>query len=397
MVSAFHELPRPAGLLPYLLAQVVFGLLAMTICLPSMQQWGELLSADATHVQLTFSAFVLGYGCSQLVFGPLSDRHGRRPIVLVGLVIAVIGSVAAALAPDIELLIAGRLIQGLGCGATMVVGRSLVNDHFVGSERTRVMAFIGMAMGVCPPVATVLGGQLHVLIGWQANPALIALLGCVLFGLALRILPQGQRHATASDRLLTGMIRAYGALARIPVFILYVCILGTTTGAFYIFLAAAPLVLGGYGVGPDGVGFFMMLPPLSYIAGNWLTSRLIRRTGDWRLMVTGQGITVIGVALMVALSGWASPLAFAVPAMILGFGHGLLMPPTLSGTVGSVPALAGSAAAVAGLFQQLSGALGGYSVGWVSTQGSLHVALLISAFTVLGLAGQWALARARKR
>ncbi len=388
-------MPRPPGLLPYLLAQIVYGLLAMTICLPSMQEWGEIFSTDATRVQLTFSAFVLAYGCSQLLFGPLSDRYGRRPAVLIGLVIAVAGSALAAWAPDVDSLILARLVQGTGCGATMVVGRSLVQDHYSGTERTRVMAFIGMAMGVCPPVATVLGGQLHVWLGWQANPALVAILGAVLLVVALRMLPAGQRSAHAGDKLLAGMIRAYAALSRVRSYVLYVAMLGTTTGAFYTFLAGAPLVLGGFNIGPDGVGFFMMLPPLCYIAGNWLTSRLIRRTGDWRLMLRGQIITVVGVSLMVVLSGMHSAFAFALPAMILGFGHGLLMPPTLSGTVGSVPALAGAAAAAAGLMQQVMGAIGGYAVGWVSTEGSLHISLLIALFTTLGLLAQWGLARDR--
>jgi DHA1 family bicyclomycin/chloramphenicol resistance-like MFS transporter len=174
------EIARPPGLMPYLLAQIVFGLLAMTICLPSMQQWGEIFSTDAARVQLTFSAFVVAYGVSQLLYGPFSDRYGRRPVVLIGLAIAIAGSVAAVLARDIDGLIVARLVQGLGCGATMVVGRSLVQDYFAGPERTRVMAIIGMTMGVCPPLAALVGGRLHVALGWQSNFAL--LLGLFVLG-----------------------------------------------------------------------------------------------------------------------------------------------------------------------------------------------------------------------
>ena len=383
--------------MPYLLAQIVFGLLAMTICLPSMQEWGEIFSTDATRVQLTFSAYVIAYGVSQVIYGPLSDRYGRRPVVLGGLLIALAGSLGAVFAPGIDELILARAVQGLGAGATMVVGRSLVQDFFAGPERTRVMAFIGMTMGVCPPLATLIGGQLHVRLGWQANPALVFVLGVMLFFLAMRMLPPGGGNAAGDAHWVVGMMRAYRALARLRVYLLHVAILGASTGAFYTYLAAAPLVLRGYGVGPDGVGFHVMTATLSYVVGNFMTSRLIRRLGDQRLMMTGQAITLVAVILMVALAGWPSALAFSGPALVLGVGHGLLMPPTLSGTVGAAPALAGAAAAAAGLIQQLSGAFGGYSVGWVSTEGSLHVALLLTGFTLVGIAGQWGIMRANRR
>ena len=388
-----HESQRPPGLLPYLLAQVVFGLLAMTICLPSMQEWGELFGASAARVQLTFSAFVLAYGVSQLLYGPLSDRYGRRPVVLLGLGVAIAGSVVATFATGIDGLITGRMIQGLGCGATMVVGRSLVQDFFAGPERTRVMAFIGMTMGVCPPLATLVGGQLHVHLGWQANTALVAALGVALVALALRMLPRPVAHAPTESHWVRVMLSAYRALARVRPYLLHVTILGASTGTFYTYLAAAPLVLRGYGVGPEGVGIHVVMATLSYVVGNWFTSRLIRSLGDRRLMVTGQIVTLCAVALMVAIAGWQSPFAFSLPAIVLGFGHGLLMPPTLSGTVGAVPALAGAAAAAAGLIQQLSGAFGGYTVGWVSTDGSFQVALLLTGFTLIGAAAQWALKR----
>ncbi len=388
---------RPAGLLPYLIAQIMFGLLAMTICLPSMQQWGEMFSTDATRVQLTFSAFVIAYGVSQVFYGPLSDRYGRRPVVLIGLSIALVGSIAAMFAPGIDALIFARMLQGLGCGATMVVGRSLVQDFFSGPERTRVMAVIGMTMGVCPPAATLIGGQLHIHLGWQANPAVVSVLGVLLFIAALKTLPAGRRAANAEAHWVVGMARAYRALMRVRIYLLHVVIVSASTGAFYTYLAAAPLVLRAYGVGPDGVGLHVMSATLSYVVGNFITSRWISRLGDSRLMIVGQAITLFSILLMIALSGWHSPLAFSLPAIVLGVGHGLLMPPALSGTVGAVPMLAGAAAAAAGLLQQMLGAVGGYSVGFVSTEGSLHSALLLGGFTLLGLLGQWGLERARAR
>ena len=167
-------------LIANLIAQLAFGLLAMTICLPSMQEWSALFGSSQAAVQLTFSGFVVAYGVLQLVYGPLSDRWGRKRVLLLGLAVGCAGSVMAALAPDLNTLIAARVLQGAGCAAGMVVGRALVQDLFQGPQRTRVMAYVGMAMGLVPPVATVVGGQLHVWVGWQANFVLVALLG---FGL----------------------------------------------------------------------------------------------------------------------------------------------------------------------------------------------------------------------
>ena len=110
------------------------------------------------------------------MYGPLSDRLGRKPVLLAGLALAGVASLLAALAPSLPWLIAARVLQGAGCAAGMVVGRAMVQDLFEGPERTRVMAFVGMAMGLCPPLATIVGGQLHVRLGWQANFVLVAAL-----------------------------------------------------------------------------------------------------------------------------------------------------------------------------------------------------------------------------
>jgi MFS transporter, DHA1 family, multidrug resistance protein len=379
--------PRPRGLLvANLLAQLAFGLLAMTICIPSMQQWGAIFGASQAAVQLTFSAYVMAYGGVQLLYGPLSDRLGRKPVLLAGLVLALLGSAAAALATTIEGLTVARAVQGAGAAAGMVVGRALVQDLFQGPDRTRVMAWVGMAMGLCPPLATILGGQVHVHGGWSLNFWGMAVLSVLLWLAAWRGLPDA-RPATAGTAAqrhwMRALLASYVKLAREPRFLLYVAILGLATAVFYAFLAGAPLVLGSQGVGPDGVGFYIMCIPLSYIVGNFLTSRLVRRLGDLPMMVLGHALAVAGLVLMIglALGGWRSPLGFALPLVLLGLGHGFLMPATLAGTVGVVPALAGSAAAVGGLMQQVLGALGAYTVGLVGHDGPLNLGWQMLGYT----------------
>ena len=148
-------------LIANLIAQISFGLIAMTICLPSMQEWGQIFQATQAEVQLTFSFYAVTYGGVQLLYGPLSDRYGRKHVLLIGLLLALIGSVLCALATDLFVLSMGRAVQGAGSAAGMVIGRSMVQDLFQGAERTRVMAYIGMALGMCPPLATLIGGQIH--------------------------------------------------------------------------------------------------------------------------------------------------------------------------------------------------------------------------------------------
>lgn len=381
-----------------LIGQLAFGLLAMTICIPSMQEWGAIFGTDQAAVQLTFSGYVLAYGLLQLLYGPLSDRLGRKKILLTGLALAAAGSVLAALANSIGTLTAARVLQGAGSAAGMVVGRAMVQDLFDGPQRTRVMAYIGMAMGLCPPLATVIGGQLHVRLGWQANFVVMAVLALVLWLAAWRGLPGHQKATGAQAHWLRAMGTAYARLAREPVFLLYALILSMTAATFYQFLAGAPIVLGHFGVGPDRVGFYIMCIPLSYIVGNFVTSRLAHRAGDARMMLAGHACTVSGITLtlLLALAGQHSPLAFTLPLLLLGFGHGLLMPATLGGTVGVLPALAGSAAAVAGLMQQMMGALGGYLVGLVPHAGAVNLAALMLASALLAAAGLAGL-RARNR
>lgn len=392
--------PAPrAGLVAILLGQLAFGLFAMTLCIPSMQEWSAILNATQAQVQLTFSGYVFAYGGLQLVHGPLSDRIGRKPVLLGGLAVAIAGTALAIVASDVHTLIAARVLQGAGTAAGMVVSRALIQDLFDSAQRTRMMALVGMTMGLIPPLATLVGGQLHVRLGWQSNFVLALGLAVVLLVAAWRGLPATVPASAAAPRSATPwlgqLLAGYARLMRERVFLLYVMGVATTTATLYTFMAGAPIVLGSYGVKPQHLGWYIMTAPLPYILGNLMAARLVHRLGDRGLMALGHGVTVTGLALtlMLAMAGVNSPLALVLPLTLMGAGHGLLMPSTLGGAVGVIPALAGSAAAVAGLMQQFVGALGGYAVGLVSHHDAVNLALQMMALGLLGALTLWMLPR----
>lgn len=382
----------PLGLTVALVSQMALGLLAMTLCVPSMLDWPAIFGGSTAEVQMTFSAYVALYGLMQLVWGPLSDRVGRRPVLLAGLAVSLLGAALAAVADSLAVLVAARVLQGAGGAASMVVGRAMVQDLFTGPHRTRMMAFVGMTMGVCPPVAMVLGGYLHVALGWQANFVLLVVLILGVGALAWRVLPAPSAMAPAAGG---SVLRNYAALLRQPTFLFYVVMLSSTAVTFYTYLAGAPLVFKHFGVAPQQLGLYVMAIPLAYIVGNVLTTRWVARLGERGLMTAGQSAVFAGLGLVLVLSWlpWHSPLALALPLVLLGIGHGLLVPVTLAGTVGLVPALAGSAAALAGVMQQASGSLGSHFVALVPHDGVVNLTLMMMGWSALGVLAQWCLFR----
>jgi DHA1 family bicyclomycin/chloramphenicol resistance-like MFS transporter len=242
------------------------------------------------------------------------------------------------------------------------------------------------------------GGQLHVRLGWQAGFVLLTGLALLLFVAAWKGLPASTARGSGNAKGWAELVTGYARLAREPVFVWHVMLLAGTTATFYSFLGGAPIVLANYGVTPDRMGWFIMAPPLAYIVGNALTTRLIRVRSEAFIMLLGQSVTLASLLLLlvVGLAGPRSPLALALPLLLLGIGHGLLVPPTIAGTVGVVPALAGSAAAVAGLMQQVGGSLGGYFVGLVTHEGQVNLALQMLGWSIAGFAALFALRRARR-
>jgi DHA1 family bicyclomycin/chloramphenicol resistance-like MFS transporter len=357
-------------LIANLVLQLAFGLLAMTICLPSMQEWPAQFGASQAAVQLTFSAFVATYGAMQLVYGSLSDRIGPQA-----------GAAGRPAAGDRRVggrrrsrgprdahrpraRAAGRGLRRrhgdrAGDGAGPVHRRRAhPRDGADRHEHGRVPA-AGHACWAARCTCAWAGRRTS----WRWRRW--ARCCCWPPGSACR-----RAGPPTRPRPPRNPLAGYLRLAREPSFWLYVGLLATLTATFYSFLAGLPLVLAAYGVTPATLGWYIGVVPLAYIGGNYLTTRLARTHSDRFIMGWGQAATVAGLllVLVLALAGVRSPLAVVLPLLLLGVGHGLVVPPTLTGTVGVVPALAGSAAAVGGVSQQVLGAVGALSSAWCRTR-----------------------------
>jgi len=280
-----------------------------------------------------------------------------------------------------------------------VLGRAMVQDYFAGHARTRMMAAVGILLSVTPMLGIMIGGQIHAWLGWRANFVLLTLFGAILFVVTWRWMPgaapqlerSGGRGADFSWRALAV---GYARLLRHPAYRIYAAISFIPNGTFYTVMAGAPFVLSAsYGISPENIAWYIVCLPLAFMFGSLVASGLVRRHGHLAVMATGHALGLIGVALVLGLvlSGVNSPLALALPLLLVGFGNALFLPSALVGTVSSVPALAGSGAGLVGLLQQVNGAFAALLTGLIAHDTPVQWGMLMLVWAVLGIAAQCAL------
>ncbi len=346
---------RPSAPMPLLVALMISSQVAITIFLPSLPTMASDLGTSQAAVQMTVSAYLGAFALAQLVIGPLSDAFGRRRPLLVGLVLFTLASVACAVAPSISVLITARVFQAIGGCASIVIVRAIIRDTTDGAGSTRAMAYLGMALGVTPAVAPLVGGQLEVAFGWQASFLVTAALGAAVTLATLRGLQETLPPAERRTTNVRALARTYWRLVHMPVFVGYSLSVGLTGAAFQAFLAGAPVALIVLmGVRPEALGLYILSVPAAYVAGNYVASYLSYRVGRHTMIWIGCGLTISGTILMVALSlaGLDTPISLIVPLAIYSFGSGFVVPNALAGGLNMVePANAGSAAALGGFAQ----------------------------------------------
>ena len=279
----------------WLLTLITFsGTLAMHIFVPALPEAARDLGASVGGMQLTVSVYILGLAVGQLAYGPLSDRFGRRPVLMAGLVLYALAGLAAAFAPDVHSLIVARLLQALGGCAGLVIGRAIVRDTALPQEAARRMAMMNLMVAIGPGAAPIVGGALASSLGWRSIFFALALLGIVNLLFSWRLLPESKAPATTAG--YSGLARNYGRLLVSPAFLGFAVGGGCATTSMYAFIGASPFIFAHQLNRPTyEVGIY----PAIVLAGVWIGSvaatRLIPRLPIDRLAVVGQSLERAGI------------------------------------------------------------------------------------------------------
>ncbi len=384
-MHAKDEARTPWRLLALLIAMAGMSSLSLNILVPAIPGLVTKFAADPASVQLAVSLYLMGLAVAQLVFGPLSDRFGRRPVVLAGLALATVASTAAVFAANIASLVTARVAQSLGASTGQTIGRAIIRDIY---DREHAASMIGLVTSVVvlmPMVAPLLGGILDTLFGWEAIFAFTAILSFIVFAWAVLELPETLSLASGSRAHLRADL---AALAASPRFFGYALCAGLGSAPFFSFLGAAPHVvvtLLGHTSAEYGLWFFV--PSIGFMAGNFAVSRLTAQFGIHALIWWGITLTIFGcvlaVLVYVALPGWEMATIF-LPQIVIGFGNGLLLPTSIAGAVSIRPQVAGTASGVTGFIHMAIGAaaaqLGGQVVAHAA--GGTPMLLLMLAFGI---------------
>lgn len=386
--------PRPGGRTSFGLMMILAGVTAVApfslqIFLPALPAIQADFAVGAGTAQLALSLSILANAFATLSYGPLSDRFGRRPVLLGGLVAFVLGSVACALAPTIGVLIAARIVQSVGGAAGMVLGRAIVRDLYGRERAASVIAYLTMAMVVAPMLAPTIGAIVIDTASWRATFYLVAALGALLtwqvaLGLAETRMPGPLGTGW------TGLLAGAGGLLRSPPFLAYV--LQSTFGiaVFFSFISGAPyFMIDVLGRSVTEYGFYFILISLGFMAGNLVAARLSPRTGLDRMILCGSMLSTAAAWLALALLlGWTwQPLALFGPMMLAAFANGLTIPNAQAGAVSVEPTLAGTASGLAGFAQMFMAALVSQAVGMLQNGTPYPMAGFMAACAALSLAG----------
>ena len=361
-----HE-PTPWRLLLLLMAMTAIGPMSLNILVPSLPKLAATFMTDTGTVQLTVSLYLVGFASAQLVIGPLSDRFGRRPVVLAGLAVMVAASMAAMAMSSVAGLIAVRIVQALGAAAGVVIGRAIIRDLFTRDRAASMIGLVATVMVVAPMVAPLIGGTLDTLLGWEAIFAFLTLAGAIVLGWAALALPETRVRDPANDE--GSFVTQTRRLITSASFNGYVLCAALGSAPFFIFIGGAPhAVVSIMGRTSAEYGAWFVFSSLGYMAGNFTASRLAIRRGIDALIWWGILIEVAGAVITVTtilLWPHGGPATIFLPQMIVSFGNGMLLPNSIAGAVSVRPQAAGTASGITGFVQMGMGAVAAQLMGHV--------------------------------
>ena len=376
----------PFRLIALLIAMSMIGPMATHIVVPAVPGLVQKFATDAGTAQLTVSLFLMGLAISQLFLGPLSDRFGRRPVILAGISITTLAGAAASFAPTIGWLVALRTLQSCGASSGLVLGRAMIRDLYGRERAASMMAWVTMAMATAPMISPLIGGLLDTAFGWQSifiaiTAASFGVLIWIYFALPA---PRPERVESVGTAQLFRDARALFASRS---FIGYVMMAALGTGTHFAFLGAAPhLVISMMGLSSATYGAWFVIVAGGYVIGNFCTARLTIRFGINRIIVAGIVTmwtgALLGVALLLLYPNGGPAILF-IPQFILSISSGLMLPNAIAGAVSVRPEAAGTASGLTGFLQQGSGAIVAQIMSYVVADATSGMPV---ALAILGMA-----------
>jgi len=356
---------------PALVIVVLAALLALQpvttdLYLPALPVLTRSLGAGVATAQLTLSALLLAFGCSQLLWGPVSDRFGRRPVLLAGLSLYVVASVASVLAPSMTLLIAMRTVQGAALGAAVMCARAIVRDLYTPVAGARAMSKGLSGLGVVACVSAPIGGLLTEWLGWRWALLALAVYGAAVLALIALRLPETlvQRNPQALQPAM--LLRTWKLILRSPTFWAFSLLTAASYGGLFTFLATSSFVyIEILGLSRMQYGLVLTSISAAYLLGTFVCRRLLARFGLLRTVAIAAGLSgSSGVLLvLVALLGWHSVAALLPPFWLFMMGQGIHQPCGQPGAVGPFPQAAGMASALNGFWMMLVAFVTGLCLG----------------------------------
>lgn len=388
--------PKMSPAVVVLALALLLGIQPITtdLYLPALPQLAADFGAPMTATQLTLSALIATFGLGQLAWGPVADRVGRRPVLLWGLALYVVASVASALSPGIGTLVVARAVQGLGMAAAVVCARAMVRDLYEPHQGAHVMSQALSGLGVIALSSPIVGGFVAAAFGWRAALMAVALFGAASLALVALRVPETSSHRNPQATRIGPLLATYAAVARDPTFRAFALLTTCTYAGLYAFLAGSSFVYQrSFGASGRMVGVLIATSSVAYLAGTFWCRRWLLAHGVRGAVKRGALLTAGGGALYagLALAGVHSLATLSLAQGLYAFGHGIHQPCGQAGVVGPFPKQAGAASALAGCVL----ALGAFAMGaWLGATLDGRVrpyALTVAALAFATAAVAWTL------
>ncbi len=391
--------PSPAQL-PIITALTALGSISVSMYLPSLPSMAAALHASPASIKMSLTAFLLVFALTQTAYGPLSDRFGRKPPIVAGLAIYVVGSLLCSFATSSGMLIASRVVQALGAAAGPALGRAVARDIYSGTRLTSSLAIIAAAVALSPMLGPVAGGYLQASFGWHATFYVLSVAGAGLLFATLAFLPETNRNQNPEGMKIRTILLSYRLLLTDTEYVSSLLCGGFLIAGNFAWTAVAPFLFAiRFGFSPDQYGNIALLVGAGYLAGTFICGRLSSRVSAPLLVYTGLALALISSGALLMLDSLKVGYWPIVGAMALfTAGMGIVIPMAAACALSLHPEIAGAAAGLLGSLQIFTGALGTLAAGFFRP-GSLRptgVLLIVASIGAL-LTGYAALKPFRNR